>query len=315
MKILLLGKLGQLGWELQRALSTLGQVIALDYPEIDFTSLEDLRRLVLDVRPQAIVNAVAYTAVDKAEQEADLADKINGIAPGILAEAAMQVGAVLVHYSTDFVFDGNSTRPYVETDSPNPLSAYGRSKLLGEQAVERAGGSAITLRTSWMYSPRRDNFLKKVLEWSRTRPSLRIVTDQVGSPTSARMLAEATAQMLAQALRGCPSTGSGRSEDNKFLLEWFGERSGIYHLGGEGIVSRYDWALRILQDDLYPEQQVVKEVLPALSSDFPLPALRPAYSALNCDRFAETFGLRLPPWQEAQRMVIEEIHKTVDSRQ
>lgn len=292
MRILLLGKYGQLGWELRRSLATLGTVIALDYPEVDFTRPSDLPQVVLSARPDVLVNAVAYTAVDKAEEEADKAMAINGDAPGVLAEAARQIGAALIHYSTDFVFDGSKDLPYTEADAPNPLNAYGKSKLVGEQAVVQADGAYLILRTSWLYSTRQDNYVKKVLAWARQRPILRVVTDQTGSPTSARMLAEITAQMLAMA------------QDR--LAEWLWERRGVYHLGGEGAATRYEWAEQILRLDPHREQQILQELQPAVSSEFPTPAVRPRYSALNCDKFEQTFGLRLPPWQEALQLTLED---------
>lgn len=291
MRILLLGKNGQLGWELQRTLATLGEVIAVDYPEIDLAQEGAAQKAVRQARPQLIVNASAYTAVDQAESEEELAYAVNARAPGVLAKGATSLGAALIHYSTDYVFDGSKGSPYIESDTPNPLNVYGRSKLAGEQAIEHIGGAHLILRTSWVYSLRRDSFVTKVLQWSRKQPSLRIVDDQVSNPTWARMLAETTAQLIAKA-GGDPSG-------------WLGERRGLYHLAGNGYASRLEWAQAILSHDPHKEEQVTREILPANTADFPTPALRPLFSALNCDKFAHTFELRLPGWEDALRMAME----------
>lgn len=291
MRILLLGKNGQLGWELQRTLATLGEVIAVDYPEIDLAQEGAAQKAVRQARPQLIVNASAYTAVDQAESEEELAYAVNTRAPGELAKGATSLGAALIHYSTDYVFDGSKGSPYIESDTPNPLNVYGRSKLAGEQAIEHIGGAYLILRTSWVYSLRRDSFVTKVLQWSRKQPSLRIVDDQVSNPTWARMLAETTAQLIAKA-GGDPSG-------------WLGERRGLYHLAGNGYASRLEWAQAILSHDPHKEEQVTREILPANTADFPTLALRPLFSALNCDKFAHTFGLCLPGWEDALRMAME----------
>lgn len=292
MRVLLLGKNGQLGWELCRTLAPLGELHALDYPDIDFNRLDDLRKTVAEARPDVIVNAVAYTDVDGAERERRACLQVNATAPGMLCEAARDLDAALVHYSTDFVFDGGANRPYTEGDPPNPINYYGETKLLGEQAIQEAGGAYLVLRTSWMYSLRRDNYLKKVLHWIRSHPVVRVVTDQVGSPTSARMLAEATAQVLAM------SRGS--------VLEWVASRRGIYHLGGEGGASRYQVAEEIIRSDPHPEEHRLERLEPALTRDFPTPAARPLYSVLDCSRFRNEFGIGLPDWKTALRMVLDE---------
>jgi dTDP-4-dehydrorhamnose reductase len=293
MRLVLLGKNGQLGWELRRTLAPLGEVLAVDYPEIDFNDLDGLRRAVTEFGPQVIINAAAYTAVDRAEAEPEAARRTNAQAPGALARIATELGAAVIHYSTDFVFDGTLDRPYLETDPPNPLNVYAQTKLEGEQAVLDSGAAALVLRTAWMYSTRRDNYVLKVLRWARTHPTLRVVTDQVGSPTSARMLAEITAQTLARAGR----------DPTHYLME----RRGLYHLGGDGAASRYEWAEEILHLDPRREEQTAHELLPALSADFPDPARRPLCTPLDCHKFGETFGLRLPPWREALRLVMEQL--------
>jgi dTDP-4-dehydrorhamnose reductase len=290
-RILLLGKYGQLGWECHRALCPLGEIKALDYPEIDLNQPESLRDLIRSWKPELIVNATAYTAVDRAENEAKIAFSINCDAPRILAEEAQQLGCGLIHYSTDYVFDGTKGTDYVETDIPNPINIYGQSKLAGERAIQKVGGAYLILRTSWVYSLRRDSFVTKVLEWAREQTALRIVCDQVGNPTWSRMLAEATAQLLAK--------GAGD------LLPWLDERSGIFHLAGSGAASRLEWAQAVLDCDPRKDEQIALEVQPARSTDFPTPAQRPLYSALSCDLFNETFGLQLPDWRQALQLVLE----------
>jgi len=292
MKILLFGKDGQVGWELQRTLASLGPVEAYGRRECDFGSPDQVQSAVRRAEPDVIVNAAAYNAVDRAEAEAETAHLVNGYAPGLLAEEAARRAAALVHFSTDYVFDGEKGAPYLESDPANPLSAYGRSKLAGEKAVAAVGRSYLVLRTSWVYSLRRDSFVTKVLSWARQYPQLRVVTDQVGSPTWARLLAETTAQVLAMA-SGSPAA-------------WLAARSGVYHLAGGGQASRYEWAQAILEADPSSEEQTAKSIQPAESIDFPTPAIRPAFSALNCDRFETVFGLRLPHWQSALPMALDQ---------
>lgn len=290
MNILLLGNTGQLGWELQRTLAPLGQVAALDYPEVNLADAAGLRQIVRRLHPQVIVNATAYTAVDRAESETELVMAINSCGPGILADEAAALGAALLHFSTDYVFDGAKGSAYIETDIPNPLNIYGRSKWAGEQAVQQVGGAYLILRTSWVYSLRRDSFVTKVLKWARQQRTLRLVTDQVSNPTWARMLAEVTAQMLAV---------GGRD-----VVPWLTEHRGLYHLAGDGYASRMEWAQAILRCDPRRDEQVIEDILPGRTDDFPSPACRPLFSALNCDHFYEVFGLRLPPWEIALRLAI-----------
>jgi dTDP-4-dehydrorhamnose reductase len=291
MRILQFGSIGQLGWELNRCLRSLGSLAVYEYPEVDFTHPEQLRPLVADFRPDVIVNAAAYTNVDKAETELKTAMLINGEASGVLAEEARKVGAFLIHYSTDYVFDGNKGSCYIESDSPAPLNVYGKSKLAGEQAIQQAGAEALVLRTSWVYSTRQGGFVTKVLQWARSQPELRLVTDQVGNPTWARSLAEITAQLLARA--GQPP------------FDWLRERKGTYHLAGLGSASRFEWAQAILACDPRSQEQIVTKILPALTAEFPTAAVRPLYSALDCSLFGETFQLQLPPWQEALRLAMQ----------
>ena len=294
MNLLLLGNTGQLGWELQRSLQPLGVVVAIDTPEVDMADAAGIRKKVQECHPDGIINATAYTAVDKAEREAELAEAINGRGPGVLAEEARKLQAFLIHYSTDFVFDGRKGTPYIESDLPNPLNVYGESKLHGEQAIQQVGGDYLILRTSWVYahrasagSLRQAGFVSKVLERSRHHDPLRMVTDQVGNPTWSRMLAESTAQLL--------SRGAAHIRDH----------AGLYHLAGSGLASRYDWASLILELDPDKNEQRVKEILPALTADFPTPAQRPLFSALDCSHFFATFGLQLPDWKAALQLALQ----------
>ncbi len=306
MKILLLGKNGQLGWELQRCVSTLGsalaRTVALDFPEIDLSNpagLDHLRQVIREIKPTVLINAAAYTAVDRAESEPEIAYAVNGQAPTVMAQEAQRLGSFLLHYSTDYVFDGRKGSPYSEPDLPNPINVYGKSKLQGEQAVMAGQTPHLILRTSWVFTTRANSFVTKVLEWSRTQQVLRLVADQVSGPTWARLLAEASAQVLAMA---------AAQPDPR---AWLDERHGLYHLAGDGHASRLEWGAEILRLVPGHAEQTVTEIQPALTSDFPTPAERPLFSALNCAHFSEVFGLRLPPWQTGLRMALEEVETKV----
>ena len=288
--ILLLGKYGQLGWELHRSLAPLGDIVAIDYPEINLLELDSLVGLIRQLRPKIIVNATAYTAVDQAELEPEIAEAINSLAPGILAELAKENQSVFIHFSTDYVFDGFKGSPYVESDIPNPLGVYGSSKLGGEKAIQDMDPAYLIFRTSWVYSLRRDSFVSKVLSWARAQTELRIVDDQISNPTWCRTLAGATALLLAK---------SGKNPTG-----WFNDRRGLYHLAGDGFASRLDWAKMILEFDPQQEHQVVASIEAAKTSDYPTPAERPLFSALNCDKFTDTFSIRLPKWQDALKLAM-----------
>jgi dTDP-4-dehydrorhamnose reductase len=291
MQIVLFGKNGQVGWELQRILPSLGRVIALDYDDLDLADLKVLQTRLDELKPDLIVNASAYTAVDRAESERDLAMKVNGQAPGIMAESARRSGAMLVHYSTDYVFDGKKGSPYVETDAPNPLNVYGESKLAGEEAIQQVADAYLILRTSWVYSTRLQNgFVQKVLSWARQNETLRIVEDQLGCPTWARMLAEVTGLLIAK----------GGDQ----LNEYFKQYRGIYHIAGNGSASRFEWAEAILAYDPRRDEQIAKHLEPALSSEFPTPAFRPKYSVLSCAHFESTLGFRIPNWMESLQLAM-----------
>jgi len=282
MKTLLIGNTGQLGWELQHSLQSVGEVVGIDYPEIDLTDNISLSRWVQSEKPDVIVNAAAYTAVDQAEAEKELAFQINAAGPGTLAEEAAALGSIFIHYSTDFIFDGKKGSPYQETDQPNPINVYGESKLSGEHEIEKAGGIYFIFRTSWLYSTRTDSFVTKVLDWSRKKQQIKIVTDQIGSPTWSKSLAEITTKALILI----------SSADNS----WKDNKKGIYHLAGTGAVSRYEWAKQILRLDPDRNEQILTSLRPGLSIDFPTPASRPEYSALDCDLFQEVFGINIPDW-------------------
>jgi dTDP-4-dehydrorhamnose reductase len=286
LRILLIGNTGKLGWELERSLASLGEVIGLNFPAVDMGDEVGLRRTVRELgRFQVIVNAAAYTAVDRAESEKARVMAINGSGPGILAEEARHMEAAFIHYSTDYVFDGTKGSPYVETDRPNPLGVYGASKLAGEKGVEGIGGSYLILRTAWVYSLRRDSFVTKVLHWAREQHQMRIVSDQVSNPTWSCSLAEATARLL---------TAGGDDID-----EWMRGRAGMYHLAGDGYCSRFEWAQEILRLDTGEMMDLAEKLLPAITADFPTPATRPLFSALDCQKFEDTFGFRLSPWKDA----------------
>ncbi|MDO8331650.1 MAG: dTDP-4-dehydrorhamnose reductase [Fluviicoccus sp.] len=276
MTILVTGANGQVGWELVRSLQPLGRVVGLGRQGCDLSRPESLNAVLASVKPSVIVNAAAYTAVDKAEQEQALADTVNGESVGVLAEWARRHQAIMVHYSTDYVFDGAKDSPYVETDAVAPLNAYGRSKLKGEQALAAVGPDYLCLRTTWVYAARGQNFMNTMLRLGRERPELRVVADQTGAPTWARHLADATALML-QARR------DGR-----------GGR-GIYHLTGSGAMSWCGFAELILARARELGLTVQAErVVPISSAEFPTPARRPANSRLDNARIARDFGIVLP---------------------
>lgn len=290
-KILLTGKHGQVGWELQRTLASLGQVIALDAAELDLSHADAIRKLVQAIRPDIIVNAAAHTAVDKAESEPELAMAINGIAPGVLAEEARKLGAFLVHYSTEYIFDGRKQGAYVEDDTPNPLSVYGKSKLAGEQAIRAAGCTHLILRTSWVYGSRGKNFMLTMLRLARERNELRIVDDQTGAPTWSRSLAEVTALILSQLY--APATSS----------EALAQASGTYHLTSSGSVSWHGFAAEIMR-------MATVQPMPCLvaipSREYPTPAARPMNSVMSNDKLMRTFGLAAGDWRDNLQLCLQE---------
>ncbi len=287
-RMLLIGKTGQVGWELRRTLAPLGSLTCVDYPEVDLTDTSSIRALVRSVAPGLIVNAAAYTAVDQAESEADRAMAINGAAPGVLAEEARKLGALMVHYSTDYVFDGAQERPYAETDEPNPLGVYGRTKLAGDRAVEQAGAPYLIFRLCWVYGARGRNFMLTIQRAAREREQLRVVCDQWGAPTWSRMIAETTALALTQVL--------GDEDPQRY--------SGTYHLSASGHTSWHGFAEAIVARVPAAERKC-REVLPIPSSEWKTPVERPPYSVLSCEKLARTFGLRLPHWQDSLDAVLD----------
>ena len=276
MKILLAGCAGQLGRELKRSLACLGEVIACDWRQLDLAQADSLRAMVRAMGPTVIVNAAAYTAVDKAEAEPAAADAINALAPGILAEEAKRTGALLIHYSTDYVFDGTKATAYTEDDTPAPLSAYGRSKLAGERAIVAAGARHLIFRTSWVFGLHGANFMKTMLRLGKERDELRVVGDQVGAPTWTRHLADVAALTLAR--KEIPD--------------------GLYHLAAAGETSWHGYAEAIFAEaqrsGLMEKSPVVHRIA---SADYPLPAPRPANSRLDCTKFRRDFNLALPDWR------------------
>ncbi len=290
-KILQIGTKGQLGWELLRTCAPLGEVVALDYPDVDLSDSAGLRELVRTVKPDIIINAAAYTNVDKAESEPELARAINAIGPGVLAEEAKKMNAVLVHYSTDYVFDGTKGSPYVETDQPNPINVYGQTKLEGEQLIAASGCAYLTLRSTWIYS-KRSGFVAKVLKWAHTQEIIRIVDDQISSPTPARLMAEITASLV-----------------SKFETQpesWVKEHSGIYHCACNGYCSRYDWAKEVLRLDSDSGRVLGQQLLPASTAEFSTPAQRPLRSCLDSSKFENTFQMKIPHWLRALELALEE---------
>lgn len=295
MKILLTGKNGQVGYELERSLQGLGEIFALDRAQMDLADLDQVRAVIRRIQPDLIINPAAYTAVDKAESEAELAMLVNGTAPGVMAEEARKIGAAMIHYSTDYVFDGAKTTPYTEDDQPNPQNVYGRSKLAGEQAIQAAGIAHLILRTSWVYGARGSNFLLTMRRLAQQRDELRIVADQHGAPTWCRTIADSTAHIVAQ-LAG-PTAGEGKNNAAKF-----GERlqavSGVYHLTAQGKTTWHGFTAAILEHASIAKKPVLT---PITTQDYPLPAKRPVNSSLSCQRFIETF-CDLPDWKHALRL-------------
>jgi len=292
--ILLLGGNGQVGWELRRTLAPLGAVRALERADVDLADGGALSRIVRETAPSLIVNAAAYTAVDRAEGEAELVHAVNGAAPGILGEEAKRLGAGLVHFSTDYVFDGTASTPYRESDTPAPVNVYGQSKLAGEEAIEGSGCAHLILRTSWVYSMRGANFLLTVRRLAGELEELRIVEDQRGAPTWARLIAETTAIVLGAC--GAPTSSGGLAD-----------RGGTYHLTAAGSTSWCGFATAIV-DWLREAGQPMRcrRVLPIPTSDYPTPARRPANSLLDCEKIQERFGLRMPDWNEQLRLCVDE---------
>lgn len=288
--ILLTGVNGQVGFELARSLQGLGRVMAVDRSVLDLSNADQIRAVVREVRPALIVNPAAYTAVDKAETESELAMRINADAPGILAEEAKKLGAALIHYSTDYVFNGEKQSAYLEDDPTDPQNEYGRSKLLGEQAIAATGVDHLIFRTSWVYGSRGKNFLLTMLRFGAERPELKVVADQFGAPTWSNTIATLTAHIVFQAF----------SADDQ--AAWWRSRSGVYNLTASDSTSWHGFAAAIFE---LADIEVRPNVLPIPASDYPVPARRPSNSRLSNDKLAHVFGLRAPHWKDALRLCLE----------
>ncbi len=295
--IVVTGATGQIGYEAVRALAPLGRIVGLTREDLDLADLAAIREMAQRLRPRVIVNAAAYTAVDRAETDRELASAINAHAPEVLAEAARRVGAMLVHYSTDYVFDGRKGSPYLETDPTNPLSVYGSTKLAGEQAIQAVGGSYVILRTSWVYGARGTNFVRTMLRLAREREELRIVNDQVGAPTWSRSVASMAADIVSYELSRGEEFGAGLA--------------GLFHLSAAGETTWYDFARCILEGDPRREEQKCRRITPISSEEFargatrPI-ARRPAYSVLDNTAFADRFRLSLSDWRQSLHTVLAE---------
>lgn len=294
MKLLLLGKGGQVGWELQRSLALLGELVALDHESrefhADFSQPDRLVETVRAIRPDVIVNAAAHTAVDRAESEPELARKLNATAPSVLAQAASELGALMVHYSTDYVFDGSGERPWREDDATDPLSVYGKTKLEGEQLVVRNCPRHLIFRTSWVYAARGGNFAKTMLRLAKERDKLTVIDDQFGAPTGAELLADATAHAIRETLRDPGKVG-------------------LYHLVAGGVTTWNGYARFVLEQAhaLGVELKAVPlAVEPVPTSAFPTPAKRPHNSRLDTSKFRKSFGLVLPSWEEGVARMLRE---------
>jgi dTDP-4-dehydrorhamnose reductase len=298
-KILLIGRNGQLGNDLQNLLPRLGVLVATNREQLDLSRPADIRNLIQDFHPALIVNAAAYTAVDQAEKDEPLARAINSVAPAVIAEAAKKIGAALVHYSTDYVFDGSKNSPYEEDDPPNPISAYGRTKLAGEQAIRDSGVDHLIFRTAWVYSTRGKNFLLTILRLATQREELRIVRDQIGAPTWSREIAGASTQVLQQIYNRSDATAA------------WSERGGTYHLTAAGETNWYEFTQAILQEAAQApdslawfraatneKELLARRVLPITTAEYPTPARRPAYSVLSNSKLNRAFGIQLPGWRQ-----------------
>lgn len=306
--ILLTGKNGQIGFELGKLLPRLGKLIAVDREDVDLTNPGEIRRTIQELKPRLIVNAAAYTAVDKAETDQESARALNSDAPAILAEEAKKLGAAMVHFSTDYIFDGLKGSPYLEDDPANPMSVYGQTKLAGEEAVRQIGVPHLTFRTQWVYGTRGQNFLLTILRLATQREELRIVSDQVGAPTWCRELARATASILQEL--------SLRSDPAAFLSNV----SGTYHMTATGTTTWYDFARAILDEGTRTAADVpwfsaatsgrpliAQRIVPITTAQYPTPARRPTYSVLSNERLSRIFRLRLPDWQTQLHSAVSDL--------
>jgi dTDP-4-dehydrorhamnose reductase len=288
--ILLIGSNGQVGTELQNFLSSNYQVIAVTRPQIDLTQTDNLRQIIRETQPEIIINAAAYTAVDKAETEPELATAINTTAPQIIAEESQKLGSFLIHFSTDYVFNGNSNYPYQESDITNPVSVYGQTKLAGEIAIQKACSQYMILRTAWVYGTYgKSNFVKTMLRLGKERPEARVVTDQIGSPTWAQDIALTITQIIPQLTS---------------------EIAGIYHYTNSGVASWYDFAIAIFEEaEKLGFPLKINQVIPITSPEYPTPAKRPAYSVLACQKISKILGTHPPHWRQRLILMLKELQK------
>jgi len=295
-KILVTGVGGQVGWELMRACQPLGEVVGVGRAQADLADPEAIRAVVRRERPRVILNPAAYTAVDQAEREEALALRINRDAVAILAEEAMRLGALLVHYSTDYVFDGKLARPYREDDAPHPIGVYGRSKLAGEEALRASACDWLCLRTSWLYAARGRNFLRTILRLAGEREELRVVDDQIGAPTAARLVADASAQIIARTL---VERAAGTFA------------SAVLHLSAGGAISWHGFAERVVAaaraQPRAPDMRV-RRIVPIASDEYPQAAPRPRNSRLDCGALARRYDLELPRWEAGLALCVEELY-------
>jgi dTDP-4-dehydrorhamnose reductase len=291
--ILLLGKNGQVGGELQKTLAPLGKLVAIDFEDLDLSQPKEIRETVQSIAPQLIVNAAAYTAVDKAEGEPERAMAINGTAPAVLAEEAKRLGAALVHYSTDYVYDGLKKGPYSEKDEPNPLNVYGKSKLAGDQAIQSEGIPYFIFRTSWIYGLQGENFLLTVMRLAKEKEELRMIDDQIGAPTWCRFLAQSTANILTQTL-------IDKSPNDMSHIQM---SSGLYHMTCSGNASWFKFSQAILEATKIPNPP---RLVPIPTIEYPTPALRPKNSVLSNEKLKTSFGLIPPNWESALRACLQE---------
>jgi dTDP-4-dehydrorhamnose reductase len=309
-KILLIWKNGQLGYDLQQTLPSCGELIAVGREELNLAVRDDLRSIVRETRPNLIVNAAAYTAVDQAETDGEAARQINAIAPGILAEESKQVGATLIHFSSDYVFDGTKTSPYDESDYTNPLNIYGCTKLAGEVAIEQSAAAYLIFRTGWLYSMRGRNFLTTILRLAREHKDIRVVNDQCGAPTWSRSVAEGTAKVVA----GLFEFGGGSAADEPSIV------TGTYHLSAGGSATWFDFATAIIEyaemnsdserdlgvlHDKPTGKTIARRIVPIPTAEYPTPARRPAYSVLSNARISREFGVCLPAWRTQLRDALQ----------
>jgi len=295
LRILIVGRNGQLAWELQQVLPALGMVTVIGRPEADLCEPDSIRRAIRKSRADVIVNAAAYTAVDQAETDCPLAFRVNAEGPAVMAEEAQKGNALFITYSTDYVFDGRKESPYTETDTPNPLNAYGASKLAGDCAVEHIDGAYLILRTSWVYGPRGKNFLRTIMKLAVERQELRVVDDQIGAPTSSEDIAQATGQMIRQ-LAG-----------EKGLLQALRDRRGIYNLTSQGSVSWFGFARSIIEEMVRRgmKKERLAKLVPISTRDYPTAAARPKNSRLSNERIIRTLGVVLPEWSVSLAKVVE----------